>query len=641
MKLIDIIWKEISLIKAQKIALVLIFLYPFIVIGLLGSAFTGGFDATKASGTKIGFVNDLDFNSKIIDNMASSENLSIITYSDENSLREALLSKKVISGIVLKGDSPNKQLRVDLLYDNSNLLSSRFFMEIAKAVMQRITMDVAQKQLGEIWKTMTSFGANVNEEIKNVEDFKAQLISAEDSLNDLESDMNKFDFAEIESILSSQKNTVASYNSKIDSFEENVAKFKDSYEIARDSYSTFRSKINSYDSKLNALITGLDVAIKDIDEIKQLLLSVQSTLPEGVAKQSITDSLTKIESIREEIVIEKEFLDNLLELFLEIKDEQSKINIAFREADDVFDEIDSETQGLESAVNSSSTAITTMDSKLQLFKESIDEVKALIKNARSSKETIESKLNASSVLLSTFSTQLVEFGNIDPKVLAQPVIFYESRLFEVGSFGILVSNALVVVLILTCMLLTSIIFIMEKTENVTLRLELSPTSKFTLFTGKIIGQLVIALIEAGIIFIVAFAKIPLPFPILGVTQLGFGLVSSVSLIELVLAVILVSVTFICIGLLIASFVKNQSTAILTSLLLIVPMLFLSGIVLPLEFMEPFMQMVSSFLPMTVANNLLIGLLIKGFSLTQLWLEIILLIFYCVLALVIVFLKNKY
>ena len=137
MKLFDIIWKEISLIKAQKIAIALIFLYPFIVVGLLGSAFTG-VDISRMNQIKIGFVNNLNFESEIVDSLVTSySNLSITQYDNEDLLRAGLYNKQVISGVILRGDAPNKQLKVDLLYDNSNLLSSRFFMEIAKALIQK------------------------------------------------------------------------------------------------------------------------------------------------------------------------------------------------------------------------------------------------------------------------------------------------------------------------------------------------------------------------------------------------------------------------------------------------------------------------------------------------------------------------
>jgi len=183
------------------------------------------------------------------------------------------------------------------------------------------------------------------------------------------------------------------------------------------------------------------------------------------------------------------------------------------------------------------------------------------------------------------------------------------------------------VLVLTCLLLSSIIVIIERNQNVSLRLALSPTNKFTLFSGKVIGQLIIALIEAAIIFLVAY--------------FAFNLQILNSWGELLLATLLIAAAFIGIGLLISALTKNQSTAILSSLLIIVPMLFLSGIILPVEFMEPFMQVISGLMPLTVANNLLVGIIIKGSLLVEMVKEVaILLGIFVVISLIILFKKSR-
>jgi len=160
-----------------------------------------------------------------------------------------------------------------------------------------------------------------------------------------------------------------------------------------------------------------------------------------------------------------------------------------------------------------------------------------------------------------------------------------------------------------------------------------------LLFGKVIGQLILALIEATIIFIVAFTNIPLPSPIMGVTKIGFGLVAPFSMLDLYIAVIIIALAFISIGMIISLFAKNQSTAILSSLLLIVPMLFLSGIILPVEFMEPFMRLISSFLPLTLANNLLIGIIVKGASLPDMWVEVAALLAITLFTVLLVLLKD--
>ncbi len=177
------------------------------------------------------------------------------------------------------------------------------------------------------------------------------------------------------------------------------------------------------------------------------------------------------------------------------------------------------------------------------------------------------------------------------------------------------------------MLLTSIIVILERTQNVSLRFTLSPTSKFVLFLGKIIGQLLIALIEALIIFAVAY--------------FAFGIDIVPILPELLIATIVIAISFISLGLIIASFMKSQSTAILTSLLIVVPMLFLGGIILPLEFMDPLMQQISFFLPLTAANNILIGLIMKRFDFTFMIPELLILTLISVIVFAIIMLKKEF
>ena len=68
----------------------------------------------------------------------------------------------------------------------------------------------------------------------------------------------------------------------------------------------------------------------------------------------------------------------------------------------------------------------------------------------------------------------------------------------------------------------------------------------------------------------------------------------------------------------------QSTTILLSLLLIVPMLFVSGIIVPLELMPGFVSALASVLPLTAANSLLIGVIVKSGDIYFIWKEIIVL-----------------
>jgi len=624
-KLFDIIWKEISLVKSQKIALLLIILYPLLVVGLLGSAFTG-IDVSKMSQSRIGLVNDITFDSNIASSFSSMKDLTIVTYEDINLLKLAVKKKEVIAGIRLSGDSVNKPIKVELLYDNSSLLSSRFFVEVAKAMIQRVSSELVQTQLGLVWTTLSQLGGNIDQELTNIEDFKNKLAQSSVTLDALEAKLNAVDFSEMESTLEGQQNSVLGFQQKNEAFKNNLASFKSSFNELKTEYSSFRTQVSQYKTQLALIPEQIIVAYAALDLTINQLKSIEPMVVDAVAKQKLTDSIASLEAQKTQLNEWNTTITSLNILLQKIDSDSSKLNTTITQADNLFKTLDSESANVSSALTSSTTAINSANEKLIVFKQSIDEVKKLILDARQSKTEIESRLSESDSLLSTFSRKLVEFKDINPDVLAKPVIFYEARIFEVDSFGILVANAAVVVLILTCTLLTSLLIILEKTQKVSLRLSLSSTSKTILTIGKILGQLVIALVEGAIIFLVAFTKIPLPFPIMGVKQIGFGLAISSSLIELVLGVIIISLSFIAIGMLISFFTKNQSTAILACLLLIVPMLFLSGIILPIEFMEPTMQMISSFLPLTVANNLLLGLIVKGIPLFEMIFEVSYLLF---------------
>jgi len=356
------------------------------------------------------------------------------------------------------------------------------------------------------------------------------------------------------------------------------------------------------------------------------------SMPDSDAKNSLI-------SQKEDLENSKAKVDSLITAIDSVSDESSSLNSKLNKADELFVKLENESNQVSSALNNSNSSIETMNQKLIVFKDAVEEVRNLLVDARKSKVEIEAKLNSSSELMSSFSTQLIDFSKIDPDVVAQPIKIYEKRLFHPKFLpfallpmdpliiGGIVANAVSIVLILTCILLTSIIMILERKEKVSLRFELSPSSKSVLIFGKIIGQLAIALVEAFIIYLMA------------IFVFGLDLISIFP--QVLLATILLSTAFICLGLLISSFTKTQSTTILLSLLAIVPMLFLSGIIIPLDLMAPSMQMVSSLLPLTAANNLIIGLIVKGLPIFELMNEILVLFLMIIIGLLAVFMKKEF
>jgi short subunit fatty acids transporter len=69
-------------------------------------------------------------------------------------------------------------------------------------------------------------------------------------------------------------------------------------------------------------------------------------------------------------------------------------------------------------------------------------------------------------------------------------------------------------------------------------------------------------------------------------------------------------------------------------------MFLSGVILPTEFMEPLMRGISGYMPLTVANNMLIGIIIRSVPLIEMVFEVVLLLLLIVVVLAMVLLKKE-
>jgi len=603
MKLLDIIWKEISIVKSQKIAILLIVLYPFLAIVLLAAGFSGT-GISQIGTIDVGVVNNLDFNTDLITQVSEMDEVNLIEYSDVNTLRAAIKRKEIIVGLAISGKDEFSQKRIDMIYDNSNLISSQLFLGLAKTMIQRVTFQTVQTQLGQIWGTLSDLGKNLEEEINQVDEFKQMLADAEGDLDNLENDLEALDFAEIEQTLSDQETTIKSFDTDLDTFNRDLDNFKTSFNTFKNRFETLKTKLIAYESKLIILSSQIAQSINLSSSALAGLYTLKEDDPDNPV---LNNAISDLESSKKDMDDWSGIIDEVLELVAELKDEESSLNSVIAQTDNYFVILEANLATVDSTLSGSGQDIANMNKKLSVFKESIDEVKDLIANARTSKAEIESKLNSSDSLLSSFSGEIINFSKIDPAVLARPVVFYEAGIFKVNTSGIMASNATAIVLILTCLLLTSISVITEKNQNVSLRMQLSPTKKLTFVSGKLFGQLIIALIEAAIIF--AVAAIVFDVNILGI------------IFDLALITILIALSFISLGLLITFFTKNQSTAILLSLLVVIPLLFISGVIIPLDFMTPVIQTISGFMPLTIANNLLIGVIIKGAPLFDMLFEI--------------------
>lgn len=152
---------------------------------------------------------------------------------------------------------------------------------------------------------------------------------------------------------------------------------------------------------------------------------------------------------------------------------------------------------------------------------------------------------------------------------------------------------------------------MEKEIGTMDGMMVAPINRLSIILGKTLGQTARGLIQGVIILLLAVG-------LFGVTIHGS--------ILLVFGLLLLGVfSFVGLGVVITSLAKDQETAQMMMMTLMFPMMFLSGVMFPIQQMPWYMQTVSHFLPLTYAADALRKVMVLGAGIPAISTELIILI----------------
>ncbi|MFH1663996.1 MAG: ABC transporter permease [archaeon] len=595
MKLIYIALKELKLIKTQKISLMLIFFFPIITILAIGVAFgnVNIFTGTGFSEVPVGIYiesNDTQTN-ELVSELDSYNAINLIRLSSAEEVRKSITQRKAKIGIVIqKPSAAASAVDVELIFDNSTLLETQVTLFVTETILNEVSYSKATEILKDMLENIDSIKKTVKDEINTIDGFISKLNDSYYTLNNLENRLNQIDLT----TMKSQLNTFDSYyvQSKTD-----LVNTKNEIYNAQNQLSSYRTKIQN---ERNNVVYYRDQLVS----LKAQVSSIRSVSPAEMSNQLIN-------------------IENQLDSII------NQLNSTINELDQALTDIDSTKEKLNQALiklNEVDSRLDSANSSVQSFKYTIDsmnntlnEIKSLITEAKTSRESIMKDLTETKTQMQSLSSKLDSISSLSPESVVRPLNITKEPVYDAGEVSVITPMAIAIVLLLTSLLLTSISIILEKNQGVELRAKLSPTLYITWVSGKILGQMVFALFEAVLILLVAFV--------------GFGVVPSGNIAELFLVLLIVSFSFISIGVFLTNFTKTQSTAILSSLLISVPLIFLSGMILPTSFMPSFIKGVSEVLPLTVGTELITSVLVRGNSLFFLLPQILLLLVPALLMLV--------
>lgn len=205
--------------------------------------------------------------------------------------------------------------------------------------------------------------------------------------------------------------------------------------------------------------------------------------------------------------------------------------------------------------------------------------------------------------------QVSKIGQEIPmQIKTERLMLYNPELKGATNF---VPGVMALVLLLVCVLMTSVSIVREK-ENGTMEVLLvSPFNPLFVIISKAIPYLLISLVNLAIILLLSVFM--LDMPIKG------------SLFLLVAESTLLIITALSLGLLISTITSSQREAMLISLLgMLLPTVILTGFMFPLENMPLFLQVVSNIVPSKWYYTIVKAIMIKGLGFMEIWKETLIL-----------------
>jgi len=190
----------------------------------------------------------------------------------------------------------------------------------------------------------------------------------------------------------------------------------------------------------------------------------------------------------------------------------------------------------------------------------------------------------------------------------RPRVFYNPDLLSRWFY---VPAVLAMILMIMTMLLTAMGVVREKEIGTLEQVMVTPIRPWQLIVGKLAPFAAIGVFQV--------------FLVTAVTVFGFGVPLRGSFLLLLGLTALFLLTTLGLGLLVSTIVSNQQQAMMAAaFMLMVPMIYLSGLIFPIENMPPLIQEVTRLIPLRYYNNVIRGIFLKGSGIDVLWPEALIL-----------------
>lgn len=604
MSSLSVIKKDLKVYVRHKKTLLLIFLAPVLIMILIGSVFSGA-SGEGLKDVKLGVGGGSTLGDEIIQELNSSEMFIIFkeNTTDPAVIEDGVRSGKYSAGIFI----PQNQTQSMKLYiDNSRVQIAPVISTIFLTTTEKMSYELTLGFISKLWEHLGEMESELSPLKESVSSINGNIEKLNNDMQHVLFQLDGIDAKGLNESVSMMKNTLEQMKTdlgqtsidinatrqEISDLDKNVSSIYNDSATLRDDLTLVVNSIDSTDAALLAIQV-------DMQGTYNLTCAITST-PQCI---TLANTILQVKDTRA-LLLEKTGRIRSLHIALsntavkgyELHEKLVRTDIRLQNMQGLIGNYRLEISNIQGNISNIKTAIVILgDVKKQSANVSIQMNELALEMNKSSSNLVSEIDRTKSILTDVIKNS--------PAAVAAPIKLEREPVFKDRAYLDFLMPAIVsIVLMFISFMLASITIVQEKTKKTLLRTLLTPLSLGEFIFAKTSALILIAMLQGIILIIVAY--------------LFYGILIPISQMGLLFLVILVySAAFIGIGMAIATFAESENTAMLTSLVLSIPMLFLCGVFFPFEIMPQLMVQIGSALPITMGIKALDSVLIyrEGFD----------------------------
>ena len=600
----SVIKKDLKVYVRHKKTLLLIFLAPVLIMILIGSVFSGA-SGEGLNDVKLGVGGGSTLGDEIIHELNSSKMFIIVkeNTTDPVVIEDGVRSGKYSAGIFI----PQNQTQSMKLYiDNSRVQIAPVISTVFLTMTEKMSYELTLGFISKLWENLEEMDSELSPLKESVFSINGNIEKLDNDTQNVLFQLDGIDAKGLNQSVNMMKNT-------LEQMKTDMAQTSIDINATQQEISDLDKNVSSIYNDSSTLRDDMNLIVDSIDSTDAALLAIQVTL------QGTYNSTCTISSTLQCISLSNTILQvqDTRALLLEKTDRIRSLHIALSntaaksyELHEKLVRTDTRLQNMRGLIGNYTFEISNIQGNISNINTAIailDDVKEQSANVSIQMNDLTLEMNkSSSNLVSEIDRTksiLIDVIKKSPSTVAAPIKLEREPVFKDRAYLDFLMPAIVsIVLMFISFMLASITIVQERTKKTLLRTLLTPLSLGEFIFAKTFALILIAMLQGIIMIIVAY--------------LFYGILIPISQLGLLFLVILVySAAFIGIGMAIATFAESENTAMLSSLVLSIPMLFLCGVFFPFEIMPQLMVKIGSALPITMGIRALDSVLIyrEGFD----------------------------